>query len=157
MTPSQWRPRAQVMEAASIIHLTWKRYLEAKLLPHGVSMKQAALLGMIRAEGFIHPAAVAEAFFCDRPTATSLIDTLMRRGWVERAKDPQDGRKVRVVLTDAGRVKLASLPADASRNHPQAEDPLGCFTAEERSTLVDLLDRLADHVQRISTVPADEG
>ena len=139
------------MRAASLIHLTWKRHLEAKLLPHGISLKQATLLRMIALQQFVYPAAVAEVFFCDRPTATSLIDTLARRGWVEREADPQDGRKVRVVLTATGRKKMESLPPEANRDHPQDEDPLGCFTADERQILVSLLDRLAKQVQVATT------
>jgi DNA-binding MarR family transcriptional regulator len=41
------------------------------------------------------------------PTVTTLVDGLVARGLVERAADPDDRRRVRHVLTDAGRRALA--------------------------------------------------
>ncbi len=138
------------MRAVAISFLSWKRYLEAKLQPCGVNLKQAALLRMIRSEGYLYPADVARRFFCDRPTATSLINTLVRRGWVKREADLADARRVRVIITDAGIAKLDSLPPDASRSAPQQRDPLAPFTEAERKVLIPLLQRLAAHLDKDS-------
>ena len=148
MKASAWSIRSRVMTSIAVTHLTWKRYLEATLLKYGVNIKQATLLALLRERGHVHPAEIAEAFFCDRPTATSLIDTLARHGWVEREPDPVDGRNVRILLTAAGRAKLASLPEDASRNHPQPIDPLACLSDPEREQLDRLLARVAEHAQK---------
>ncbi len=136
------------MRAVAISFLSWKRYLEAKLQPYGVNLKQAALLRMIRREGHLYPADVARRFFCDRPTATSLINTLVRRGWLNREGDLADARRVRVTITDAGIEKLDSLPPDASGSAPQKRDPLAPFTKAERAVLIPLLQRLAAHLDK---------
>lgn len=41
-----------------------------------------------------------------QPTVTQLVDRLQRRGLVDRARDPGDGRVVLVSITDAGQAAL---------------------------------------------------
>jgi len=56
------------------------------------------------------PARVSDLALADRvsqPTATTLVQKLVGRGWAERCTDPMDARAVRVTITDAGRDALA--------------------------------------------------
>jgi DNA-binding MarR family transcriptional regulator len=62
---------------------------------------------------------LAAAVGISRPTSTGVVTTLERRAWVERRKNPEDGRMVRVALTAEGERKIADL-------FPR-------FNAEERS------------------------
>jgi DNA-binding MarR family transcriptional regulator len=55
------------------------------------------------------PARVNDLAVADRvsqPTATMLVQRLVEHGWVERHRDPLDGRAVQVWVTDAGRAAL---------------------------------------------------
>jgi len=56
------------------------------------------------------PARVSDLAAADRvsqPTATTLVQNLVQRGWAQRCVDPLDGRAVRVTVTAAGRAALA--------------------------------------------------
>ena len=56
------------------------------------------------------PTRVSDLAAADRvsqPTATTLVQKLVERGWAERCTDPRDARAVRVTITDGGRSVLA--------------------------------------------------
>ncbi len=50
----------------------------------------------------LSPTTIAERLIVTTASVTSLLDTLERRGLVERRPDPTDRRKLLVVITDAG-------------------------------------------------------
>lgn len=54
---------------------------------------------------------VADALKLRHHSTVELVDRAERAGLVSRAPDPLDGRRQRLVLTDAGREKLAVLAA----------------------------------------------
>ena len=45
---------------------------------------------------------IAAADRISQPTATTIVQKLEERGWVERAPDPNDARAVRIRITEAG-------------------------------------------------------
>jgi DNA-binding MarR family transcriptional regulator len=143
----QWSQRARAMGDISWLHLVWKRHLERGLKAHGISLKQAFVLSQLMADPLMTPSRLATLLFCDRPTATSLVKTLVRRGWVRLAAHASDGRSKVVQLTPLGRRKLASLPATASREVAQAIDPLEPLSAVERQQLLDSLSRMKAHLE----------
>ena len=56
------------------------------------------------------PTRVSDLAAADRvsqPTATTLVQKLVERGWAERCTEPMDARVVRVSITDAGQAALA--------------------------------------------------
>ncbi len=80
-------------------------------------------------------------------TATRIVDWLVRAGYVERLHDPEDRRVVRVALTRTGR-ELVKLGDKLVRE--RVERILCVFSADERDTLIRLLDKLV-------TAMEDEG
>jgi MarR family transcriptional regulator, organic hydroperoxide resistance regulator len=52
---------------------------------------------------------LAAAVGISRPTSTGVVTTLEGRGYVRRSKTAEDGRLVRVTLTDTGRRKIEEL------------------------------------------------
>lgn len=56
---------------------------------------------------------LCERCLAKQPTVSKLIDRLERERWVRRRRDPDDGRRVRVEITDAGRRKIAPVLAEA--------------------------------------------
>lgn len=73
-------------------------------LPHALwrMMSQLEELGPVRV------GELARADRCSQPTATAMVARLLEQGWVDRHVDPDDGRAVRVQLSDAGRAELAA-------------------------------------------------
>lgn len=126
----------------SRIHLTWKRRMTRDLAPFGVNPKQVHLLRRLAESGGMAPSGIAELFFADRPTVTSMLATLTKAGWIRRRPDPADGRRSRVELTPAGLRKLASVPERLWRTGSLEPDPEAVLEPAEREELGRLLDKL---------------
>ena len=62
---------------------------------------------------------LGDDFFADRANMTRILATLEKRGLVRREPDPDDGRRMRVFLTEEGRDVhdrfAADLPAERAR------------------------------------------
>ena len=132
----------KLMELISRAHLAWKRRVARDLAPHGVNPKQIFVLRKLQESGGLAPSQIADLTFADRPTATSLINTLERAGHVQRRRDPRNAKWVVVELTEAGAEKLASVPQTLWRSGKTAFDPEAGLTPEEREELVRLLEKL---------------
>ena len=76
-----------------------------------VSVAEAhALMELARAAPLAQTDLVARLHLV-KSTVSRCVGLLEARGWVERRRDPQDGRAVAVWLTDAGRQAAAHLAA----------------------------------------------
>ena len=73
-----------------------------------------------------------------------VVDDLAGSGYVDRARDPADRRRVRVTLTAPGRAVLAELDAEARAAQEELLSPL---TGTERAQLSALLHRVMAHLQ----------
>lgn len=76
----------------------------------------------------------------DRSVMTYLVDDLVTSGYVERVPDPADRRVRRVVITDAGRARLAAIEERLERVDQHV---LRDLTAHQRATLCELLRQVA--------------
>ncbi|MFT4038902.1 MAG: MarR family transcriptional regulator [Thermomicrobiales bacterium] len=65
------------------------------------SFRQLVVLYLVR-EGVASPIAIAQRLGITRAVVTGLLDRLEERGLIQRAPDPHDRRRLRIVLTDAG-------------------------------------------------------
>ena len=137
-----------LMELVSRAHLAWKRHVARNLAPYGVNPKQLFVLRKLAETGGLAPSRIAELTFADRPTATSMLGTLERAGWISRRRDPGNARQVVVEITDEGRRKLASVPLQLWRSGKTRLDPEGGLTPEERRELVRLLEKLNRWLQQ---------
>lgn len=132
-----------IMDLISHLHLSWKRRITRDLAPYGVNPKQIFLLRRLDESEGIAPSEIAELLYADRPSITSMLGTMERMGWIERAKDARDGRRLLVRITAQGRATLASVPKPLWRSGKTAFDPTASLTPEERSELTRLLGKLA--------------
>jgi len=74
-------------------------------------------------------------------TATTLVNTLVSRGWVKREHDTEDRRRVVVTLTDQGTKVLAVSQRVAETAMSDLLEPL---TTDQLARLVDGLSVLSD-------------
>ena len=130
------------MELISRTHLVWKRRVARNLLPFGLSPKHVYVLRQLAVDRGVSPSRIAELVYADRPTTTSLLDTLERNGWLTRQRNPDNHREVHVRITPAGRRKLASVPEELWRSGKTRLDPEAGLTADERAELIRLLTKL---------------
>jgi DNA-binding MarR family transcriptional regulator len=77
------------------------------LSPPGLSLTAAATLTTLERSGPCRLTALAAAEGVTQPAMTQLVGRLKASGLVERCADPDDGRVVRVELTDEGRDVVA--------------------------------------------------
>ncbi len=139
------------MELVSRAHLTWKRRVARDLLPHGLNPKQIFVLRKLRETGSLAPSQIADLVFADRPSVTSMLDTLGRASWIARRRDPSNGKRVLVDITASGRRKLTSVPEHLWRSGKTRFDPEAALTPEERDTLVRLLEKLDAWLERATS------
>ncbi len=74
---------------------------------------------------------LCERCLAKQPTVSKLIDRLERERWVRRRRDQEDGRRVLVEITDAGRRKIAPVLAEA-RDYERALLGAGAASELER-------------------------
>ena len=141
-----------LMEAIGIVFLTWKRYCQRLILPHGVTLKQFEVLRQLRKHGSLNPSEIANMLFCDRPTATVVIRNMEKQGWVKRESSADDSRRVNVTLQPAGADKLEEIGWDEPRSRSQRFRPTACLTVSEREEFSRLLGKLNEHLARIRKV-----
>ncbi|RIV39447.1 MarR family winged helix-turn-helix transcriptional regulator [Micromonospora radicis] len=92
-------------------HLTgqrWNRYLADE---HGLTQAGMVTLMALAEHGELPHRAVAELCFVRPATLTGIADTLERDGLVERRRDEDDRRSVKLALTAAGHDRVAALTA----------------------------------------------
>ena len=140
----------QAIQRLGIAFLTWRRYLASHLVPYGITLKQSFVLSRLAEQAYLLPSRIADLLFCDRPTATVIVRNMERQGWVRRERDTEDRRQTRVILTEAGRQKLAEIQEKVWAPLESAIDPLGCFDQDEIEVLDGLLGRLVKHLRQLA-------
>jgi DNA-binding MarR family transcriptional regulator len=91
--------------------------------------------------GPLEPRQIAEISSSSRASVSSALNTLERNGFVERRRSSADRRLVNVELTAKGSERMAEAFAAANARERKL---VGRLSAEERSTLTQLLGRLLD-------------
>jgi len=109
-----------------------------------LTLPQYHLLDPLESEGALPVGVLAQEAGVAAPTATKMVDGLVRAGLVERAPSQHDRRVVLIALTDAGRDALAAkrerVKAVRSEIHAQLSET-------ERNQAAALLQRLAGIVE----------
>jgi DNA-binding MarR family transcriptional regulator len=133
------------------VFLTWRRWLQKGYARYGVTLKQSFLLNRLASHEYLHPADIAEALFCDRPTASVIIRNMEKAGWVKRQVDPTNGKRQRVVLTKAGLAKRDEIRKDPF-NPERRFDPQSCFSGQELEDFKNLLEKLEKHLESLPEI-----
>jgi MarR family transcriptional regulator, organic hydroperoxide resistance regulator len=87
-----------------------RRHMEAKILADDrLSWTSFVAMWVLWVWGEMESRDLAAAVGISRPTSTGVVTTLERRGYVRRRRNAEDGRMVRVSLTERGRRKIEDL------------------------------------------------
>lgn len=95
-----------------------------RICGYDVSVTQCYAVETLVKKGPLRLQVMAEEMFLDKSTASRVVDTLERKGYVSRVEDEEDRRAVRIQATDAGCELYARIRAD--------------LIAEERAMIEDL-------------------
>lgn len=130
-----------------VIFLSWRRYLQKDLIPHKITLKQQYVLNQLTKKEFLYPSQIADMLFCDRPTATVVIKNMERDGWIKREKDNENGKQIKVYITDKGREKLSALENSIKPADGNGFNPLKCLTEEETKQLDSILTKVMAYIK----------
>jgi len=78
-------------------------------------------------------------------TVSRIVSMLEEQGFAQRLPDAEDGRVVRVALTDAGRQLHETMQRHAIHS---AQSILDCLTVEEQTILLTLLGKVASNLKK---------
>jgi len=115
------------------------------------SVAEWVLLRELHERGRAAPGELADVLGLTRGAVSKIIDKLEAKDWVQTDPNEDDQRSRLLSLTRAGRRSLPLLAEIADRNDAHFFD---CLNAREKSTLRELLTRLADH-HHIQNVPTE--
>ena len=96
----------------------------------------------------LSPTAIAERLIVTTASVTSLLDTLERRGLVERKPDPTDRRRLLIVITQDGKAIVDQFLPEVVALQTAA---LATLTEAERRQLVELLSALGANLTALDT------
>jgi DNA-binding MarR family transcriptional regulator len=106
-----------------------------------VTLTQYRSLVVLASRGPQGVAALAEAVAVTPPTASRLVDRLVKKGLVRRRTDRQDRRQVRIALTETGRHLVDAVSA---RRRQEIAALLATIAPETQRSVVDVLSQLAE-------------
>ncbi|MES9616844.1 MarR family winged helix-turn-helix transcriptional regulator [Streptomyces tuirus] len=106
-----------------------------------ITSPQFAVLNTLVAEPGLDQRTVGERVGLDRSTIAEVISRLSRRGLLDKVRDPHDGRRSLLHLTDEGARTHRKLTVRTARMNQVFLAPL---TADERTVFFDLIRRVAD-------------
>ena len=134
--------------------LLWRRYCQLRIKPLGLSLKQAFVLGQLT-QSDLNPSQVADLLFTDRATVSVMLQTMTKRGWIQKEKDASNRKFVRISIASLGREKLDELKAYESQL-PKREDPFKGFSRQEKADLNRLAMKLRTRMDTL-TSPTPKG
>ena len=108
---------------------------------YNVSVTQCYALSAIVARGSLTQNELAAELFLDKSTASRAIGELVRKGYVRRAKDPDDGRVRNLEITAKGNGLHEQIERDLVR---EMEGLLTGHNSATRRATIELIARLAD-------------
>ncbi|HWU10036.1 MAG TPA: MarR family transcriptional regulator [Streptomyces sp.] len=117
-------------------HLLWNTMVSEE-----TTSPQFAVLNALTAEPGLDQRTVGERVGLDRSTVAEVITRLLRRELLDKVRDPHDGRRFLLRLTDEGARTHRRL---ALRTAGMNQVFLGPLSADEQRTLFSLMHRVAD-------------
>ena len=110
----------------------------------GVSLDQWRVMKSLSERRGMAMRAIADELSLNPPTLTKIVDRLVQDGFVYRAPDSSDRRKIYVFLSESGAELLATLSTHVDEHEAEAEEVFGNEGADKLKSL------LADFVRQMS-------
>jgi MarR family transcriptional regulator, 2-MHQ and catechol-resistance regulon repressor len=79
---------------------------------YGISISQCHILDVLAEEGDLTMQQLARRMYKSVSTMTRVAAQLVKKGYIRRRQDPQDGRVVHVSITPQGKAILAAIHRD---------------------------------------------
>jgi DNA-binding MarR family transcriptional regulator len=122
-----------------------KQVTNTLVRPHRLSPQQFWTMVAIARGGELSLRELAERRRMDQPTASRVVDTLVRRRLLTNTPDPADRRRSRLTLTPAGERMAEDLLPIAGTISAAID---GCLTSRERQAMVSALRKIVAGLDR---------
>ncbi|MFJ8888726.1 MarR family winged helix-turn-helix transcriptional regulator [Streptomyces sp. NPDC102402] len=122
-------------------HLLWNTMVSQE-----TTSPQFAVLNALTAEPGLDQRTVGERVGLDRSTVAEVISRLLRRQLLDKVRDPHDGRRFLLRLTDEGTRTHRGLALRTARMNQVF---LGPLSPDEQRTLFGLMHRVADAAEAL--------
>ncbi len=106
---------------------------------YDVSVSQCYALERVVEAGGLTVNELAASLYLDKSTASRIANSLVDKGYLARARDPEDGRVVRLVATPPGVALSRRIMADIAEEYA---DMLSGFSPDVRAGIIRLVGRL---------------
>ncbi|WP_055550522.1 MarR family winged helix-turn-helix transcriptional regulator [Streptomyces sp. NBRC 110028] len=137
MTPPIDPLTLEVVELIGTIVARYHEEYEEAAAQHALTGAQARVLGLL-SRGPTPMRRIAQQLKCEPSNVTGIVDRLESRGLAERRLDPADRRVKLAAATETGRETAERLRGSLDF----AREPLAGLSAQERTVLRDLLQRM---------------
>jgi len=104
-----------LLYAVKQVELAVRSKLDAIVKPSKITALQYTALTVLERNDGISAAQLARNSFITAQSMADLVGTLQRRGFIDRRKDPTNGRRLLITLTDEGRALLAHHEAEVRK------------------------------------------
>lgn len=121
------------------------RYAEARIQPLGTGVAGYPVLHLLSEKGELTQKQLTEELKVEQSSVAQLLSRLERDGFIERRRDPEDGRASLIKLT---RRAKSALPAIADIMDAGNDLAVAGMRKEEIATLIDLLKRMIDNFEK---------
>jgi len=112
-----------------------------------LSQHERQLLHHIPADGAVSLTWLAEHLGLPKSTASTVVKSLGQRGFVERARAPEDERRLAIALTERGRARLGE---DTVLEPAALRAALAKLSPQVRAALLDGLEQLAAAAEAVT-------
>lgn len=143
MPPVEDPPLFRFLTEIGIVEQLARNQLERRL-PDGLKVSQFAVLNhLARLGGAWSPLRLANAFQLTKGAMTNTLQRLEKRGLIDIAPDPEDGRAKLVTITNAGSEMRKRCVASVG---PLLADISNTVTADDLSSTLPVLERVRKHL-----------
>lgn len=115
--------------------------LERSLAAEGAQVEHWRILEVLSNEQGRSMGELAQLVLMNHPALTKMMDRMVSRGWVHRAADEADSRKVLVFITDEGLEFVARLRERVESYQESLFDSIGDRRADQLKKLLNTLIR----------------
>jgi DNA-binding MarR family transcriptional regulator len=141
VSPADLQRDAEVLQAAVADLVRVYQFRDRdRICCHDVSVTQCYALETLVEHGPMRLSALAERLFLDKSTTSRVVNTLVRKRYVEQRPDATDGRAMLISATRQGHRLCARISSDLVEQQKQL---LGDLAPEIRAGVVQVIQRLA--------------
>lgn len=134
-----WETEDQFGALLKLVSQAMRREIERAIRPLGLTPQQGQCLRVLSMRPGATHSDLEHILGIEKPSVTSLVVGLEKKGWVSRRQHPEDARIKRVYLTDAGEALTRQIIAIVEETKGRMQQTL---SPEESSDLVGLLKKL---------------